>query len=192
MLLLDQKFYFKPAKILAQDLLGQYIVRKMKEGELIGKIVETEAYLGFKDKAAHSYKGRRTQRNEILYGEGGFVYIYLIYGMYWQFNITGGKKNNPECVLVRALEPIKVRAGEESKKEKLANGPGKLTRWLSLDKSFYGQPLFKKGNLWLGKGEKIKSTQIVSSRRIGIDYAQDWAYKKLRFYIRDNLFVSKK
>jgi len=191
MSLLKQNFYFKPAKVLARDLLGQYIVRKIGKKELIGRIVETEAYLGPEDKAAHSYGGKITDRNKILFHQGGYVYIYLVYGMYWQLNITATSDNKPECVLIRALEPISEK-GETNLLKNLANGPGKLTRWLRLNKQFYGWPLFIGKNLWLEKGDNIKVVDIVSTPRIGIDYAEEWAKKKLRFYIKNNPFVSKK
>lgn len=191
MSVLKQSFYFIPAKQLAQNLLGRYIVRKIGKRELVGKIVETEAYLGPEDKAAHSYRGRKTLRNHILFHPGGYVYIYLVYGMYWQFNITSRKDNKPECVLIRALEPMQgVKDGTDIKN--LANGPGKLARWLRLNKSFYGQPLFVKKNLWLEEGDKIPLSKIISAPRVGIDYAQEWAPKRLRFYIKDNIFISKK
>ena len=191
MSLLKQNFYFVSAKLLAKNLLGQYLVRRIGNKELIGKIVETEAYLGPKDKAAHSYKGKVTNRNHILFSRGGHVYIYLIYGMYWQLNITAGNNNEPECVLIRALEPL-YQEGDIKLIRNLANGPGKLTRWLKLNKSFYGEPVFIKEKLWIEKGERIPQSMIIRVPRIGIDYAEEWAKKKLRFYIKGNLFVSRK
>lgn len=188
---MEQSFYFKPAKILAKNLLGQYLVRKIGKKELVGQIVETEAYLGPEDKAAHSYRGKVTHRNEILFHQGGYIYIYLVYGMYWQLNITATSDDKPECVLIRALRPIDKR-GDINLIKNLANGPGKLTRWLKLDKSFYGKPLFVKKGLWLERGKKIKPSMVVCRPRIGIDYAQEWSKKHLRFYIKNSPFVSKK
>ena len=145
-----------------------------------GKIVETEAYLGRIDKAAHTYQGKKTARNRILYGPAGFLYVYLCYGLYWQLNVTTGRG---QCVLIRALET----EGKE------ANGPGKLTRWLEIDKSFYGEDLEKSARIWIeDRGEKINRRDIIAAPRIGIDYAEEWSQKKLRFYLRNNPFVSKK
>ncbi len=214
----------RPTLIVAKDLLGKYLVRKVGHKKLVGKIVETEAYIGPEDKASHAYKGKITERNKAEYLEGGYIYIYLVYGMYWQFNISTGKAGRPECVLIRALEPISltkkiknrstkqkvlcsaehtnVCSGQISKIKitnqnlktlKLANGPGKLCRWMKLDKSFYGEDLTKSKRIWLEQGEKIKPSQIVASKRIGIDYAgPKWSAKKWRFYIKGNKFVSKK
>ena len=184
---LKRSFYTRPTLVVAKDLLGKYIVRKIGTKKLVGKIVETEAYIGPKDKASHSYNWKITDRNKAEYLKGGFIYIYLVYGMYWQFNITTSLKGKPECVLIRAIEPL------EKIKPHLTNGPGKLCRWLKLDKSFYGEDLTKSKRIWLeDRGEKILKKEIVTTERIGIDYAQEWAKKPWRFYIKDNPFVSKK
>jgi len=187
---LNREFYTQPTLRIAKLLLGKYIIRKMGKKKLIGKIIETEAYIGPQDKAAHSYGGKITPRNKIEYFVGGHIYIYLVYGMYWQLNITTAGKGEPECVLIRAIEPEK---GEISS----ANGPGKLCRYLKLDKSFYGEDLTKSKRIWLedrgpafakasaGK-EKIKPSQILATKRIGIDYAGSyWSKRKWRFLIKD-------
>ncbi len=171
-------FYLQPTLDVAKKLLGKYIVRRAGKKKLIGKIIETEAYIGPQDKAAHSYKGKITPRNKIEYLIGGHIYIYLVYGMYWQLNITTAGKGKPECALIRAIEPVK---GEIS----IANGPGKLCRYLKLDKSFYGEDLTKSKSVWLeDRGEKIKPSQILATKRIGIDYAGAyWSHRKWRFLI---------
>ena len=142
--------------------------------------METEAYIGPKDKASHAYNGRITRRNRAEYLIGGHIYIYLVYGMYWQFNISTYQAGSPECVLIRAIEIPKTEIS-------LSNGPGKLCRYLKLDKSFYGEDLTKSKRIWLEDwGEKLGSSQILSTPRIGIDYAGPyWAKKKLRFLIKD-------
>ena len=181
---LKESFYKKDAFSLAQDLLGKYLVRVYRGKRLTGKIVETEAYLGEKDKAAHSFGGKRTNRNKILYSPGGKIYIYLVYGMYWQLNITAGKEDQPECVLIRALET--------NDDIKFTNGPGKLCRYLRLTKSFYGEDLSRSRRIWLeDRHYLIKHQDIISTSRIGIAYAQDWKDKPLRFYLRNSPFVSK-
>lgn len=183
---LNRDFYIQPALKVAKDLLGTFIIRRWRGQEIIGKIVETEAYPSVNDKASHSYLGKRTARNEAEYLIGGHVYIYLVYGMYWQFNITTGSAEAPECVLIRALEP--------ATKENCANGPGKLCQYLKLNKSFYAEDLTVNAKIWLRPREAaIDSSQIISSKRIGIDYAGSyWASRKWRFYLKDNNFISKK
>lgn len=177
---LTRNFYTKPTLLVAKEILGKYIVRKIGKKKLIGKIIETEAYIGPQDKASHSYKGKRTQRNRAEYLIGGHIYIYLVYGMYWQMNISTKGEGKPECVLIRAIGPEK---GEIS----LANGPGKLCRYLKLDKSFYGEDLTKSKRIWLEDHDrKVKSSQILATKRIGIDYAGPyWAGRKLRFLIKN-------
>ncbi len=169
---LGRTFYTKPTLDVSKDLLGKYIVRKIGKKELVGKIIETEAYIGPQDKASHAYKYKATSRNRIEYLTGGHIYIYLVYGMYWQFNIVTSQKGKPECVLIRALDL-----------GKLADGPGKLCRYLKLDKSFYGEDLTKSKRIWLeDRGEKLSN--ILSTARIGIDYAGPyWSRRKWRFII---------
>ena len=173
---LTRAFYTQPTLKVAKGLLGKYLVRRMGKKVLSGKIIETEAYIGPRDKASHAYLGKKTARNRAEYLVGGHVYIYLVYGMYWQFNISTFKEGEPECVLIRALD------------SDLASGPGKLCRYLKLDKSFYGEDLTKSKTLWLeGRGViiKTKKPKIIATKRIGIDYAGAyWANKKWRFVLR--------
>lgn len=186
---LSRKFYTQPTLKVAKHLLGKYLVRKIGSKKLIGKIVETEAYIGPKDKASHAFGNKITKRNKAEWLIGGHIYIYLVYGMYWQMNISTFKEGKPECVLIRALEPV-----GQLEPENLANGPGKLCRWLKLDKSFYGEDLTKSKRIWVEDwGKVISSRQIVATKRIGIDYAGPyWANKRWRFYIKGNKFVSVK
>jgi len=160
-----------------KELLGKYIVRQIGGKKFGGRIVETEAYIGPQDKASHAFGGKITPRNLAEYLIGGHIYIYLVYGMYWQLNISTYKKGKPECVLIRALN---------SNLRKLADGPGKLCRYLKLNKSFYGEDLTKSKRIWLeDRGEKINPKDIKSSPRIGIDYAGPyWAGRRWRFYIK--------
>lgn len=195
---LKRNFYTQNTLKVAKELLGKYLVRVWRGKKLVGKIVETEAYIGPRDKASHAYlpphllrkrggEGKKTPRNLAEYLEGGHIYIYLVYGMYWQLNISTAKSGMPECVLIRALEPVPPT------KEKVASGPGKLCGWLKLNKSFYGEDLTKSKRIWLeDRGVKVKKKDIVASKRIGIDYAGPyWANKPWRFYIKNNPFVSK-
>lgn len=160
---LNKEFYTRPAIELAKDLLGKYLV----VNGISGKIIETEAYIGSRDRASHAYRGKITERNKIMYSAGGHVYIYFIYGMYWLLNITAGKEGDSECVLIRGLDK--------------SNGPGKLCRYLGLDKSFYGEDLTASQRIWL-EDRFEKKAKIKSSARIGIDYAGPyWSKRKLRF-----------
>lgn len=156
------------ALFLAKDLLGKTLVRKFDSGAVIrSKITETEAYLGSEDLANHASKGR-TQRTELMFGEGGYVYVYLIYGRYWLLNIVTGGAENPEAVLIRGIERI--------------NGPGRIGNLLKLDKSFYGESLADSNRIWLE--DSFLEGEIVSSPRIGVDYAgSEWRAKPWRFVL---------
>lgn len=186
---LTRKFFLQPTLRIAQKLLGKYIVHKINGQKIIGKIVETEAYVGAYDKASHAYGYKRTERNRAEYLIGGHIYIYLVYGMYWQLNISTGEKDKPECVLIRALEPL--APSKNSKLKTQTNGPGKLCNYIKIDKRHYGIDVCASKEIWLERGEYIESENIMVSRRIGIDYAKEWALKPWRFHIKDNLFVSK-
>ncbi|MBZ9572709.1 DNA-3-methyladenine glycosylase [Patescibacteria group bacterium] len=177
---LTRSFYVRPTLIVAKELLGKYIVRKIGREKLVGKIIETEAYIGPQDKASHAYEGKVTPRNRAEYLIGGHIYIYLVYGMYWQLNITTGKEGKPECVLIRALEL------PQTKPKNLASGPGKLCRYLKLNKSFYEEDLTRSKRIWLeDREEKIRPSQIVATKRIGIDYAGPyWSRRKWRFLLK--------
>ena len=113
--------------------------------------------------------------------------------MYWQFNVVTAGVGKPECVLIRALEPVDFLRSDFPRRSNLANGPGKLCRWLKLDKSFDSEDLTKSKRIWIeDRGEKIKKPRIVATERVGIDYAQEWAQKPWRFYIKESSFVSRK
>lgn len=176
---LPRNFYTNPTLKVAKELLGKYIVRKIGRKKLVGKIIETEAYIGPQDRASHAFGGKVTLRNRAAYFFGGRVYIYLVYGMHWQLNISSSREGKPECVLIRALE-----ISGESKE--IASGPGKLCRYLKLDKSFYGEDLTKSKRIWLeDREEKARISRIMATRRIGIDYAGIyWSRRKWRFLLK--------
>ena len=180
---LTRHFFNRPTLFVAKSLLGKYLARRLENGKIItGKIIETEAYIGPKDKASHAYGGRRTVRNQAEWLTGGHVYIYLVYGVYWQLNFSTAGAGKPECVLIRALEaPV-------GRPENTANGPGKLCRYLKLDKTFYGLDAVKSKRLWLeDRGEIVKPREIKATARVGIDYAGPyWAGKKWRFVINSS------
>lgn len=187
---LRRSFYLRPTLVVARDLLGKYLTRRTQKGIKRGKIVEVEAYIGPYDRASHAWRGKVTKRNRPVYLIGGYTYIYLCYGIYWMLNLVTQNKKMPECVLIRAVEPI---TNKGSVFPSLTNGPGKLCRWLEIDGTLNEEDLVKSKRLWVEEGnEKIKKSQIVSSKRIGIDYAKEWAQKPWRFYLKDNIFVSRK
>ncbi|WP_343231723.1 DNA-3-methyladenine glycosylase [Tissierella simiarum] len=200
---LGREFYSRDTITVAKELLGKILVHDV-DGQLIkGKIVETEAYLGLIDKAAHSYGGKKTKRLEAMYSIPGTSYIFFIYGMYYCFNVVTRETGIPEAVLVRGIEPVEGidkmsnnRFGKNYEdltnyqKKNLTNGPGKLSIAFNLDKSLDKEDLC--GNrLYISEGEEEK-IDIVETTRIGIDYAEEAKDWKLRFYIKNNAFVSKK
>ena len=200
---LNRDFYNRDSLIVAKELLGKVLVHEIDGQKISTKIVETEAYMGINDKAAHSYGGRRTQRVEVMYGGPGFSYVFFIYGMHYCFNIVTREEGNPQAVLIRAVEPIKGldilaqnRFGKKysqltkSQIKNLTNGPGKLCRALLIDKSLNGEDLCG-SKLYVEEGEDDKNS-IVSAKRVGIDYAEEAIDYLWRFYIEDNVYVSVK
>ena len=189
MKILKRSFYIQPTENVARELLGKFLCRKINNRLYIGKIVETEAYLGKKDLACHTSRGM-TERNKIMFGPAGYAYIYFIYGMYHCFNVVTEKENDPCAVLIRALEPIIIPHDKGG--NGVFNGPAKLCREFEIDKKLNGHDLTIGKKLWIENGEKIRSSQIKKSKRVGVDYAGIWKDRLLRFYIKDNKFVSKR
>ncbi|MFZ2970555.1 MAG: DNA-3-methyladenine glycosylase [Minisyncoccia bacterium] len=192
MSVLPISFYERPTKIVARQLLGKFLCRKIGSKIIKGKIVEVEAYLGTKDLACHTSKGK-TKRNKVMFGPAGHAYVYFIYGMYHCFNVVTEKQGSPCAVLVRALEPINICACRDTRSCVFAtNGPAKLCREFQIDKKLNGWDLTSGKKLWIEDGETIEPNQIKKSRRIGVDYAETWKNKLLRFYIKDSRYISKK
>lgn len=191
-MIIPREFYERDTLTVAQSLLGQRLVHETEEGIASGIIVETEAYLGELDDAAHSYRGK-TERVRVQYGPDGYAYIYMIYGMYYCMNITSGPIGTPEVVLLRALEPfggielMKKRRNTDNIKN-LCSGPGKLCMALGIGKAQYEADLCS-GKLYLEYGDVPES--ITASERIGIDYAEKCRDKLWRFTIAGNGFVSR-
>ena len=188
------------AVTVAKELLGKQLIRKINGKEVICKIVETEAYCGPEDKGCHAFNNKRTSRTEVMFHEGGCAYIYLIYGMYHCLNVVCNKKDVPEAVLIRAVEPLNgvdvirnYRQIKSNKEKDLTNGPGKLCQALDIDKSLNGYDLVNGEEMYIVKGDKKEvALKIVVSKRINIDYAEDYVDKLWRFYIKDNPYVSVK
>ena len=188
---LPRSFYARNTKKVAKDLLGKILVRKLTKGIIKGKIIETEAYYGEDDPASHAFRGR-TERAKIMWGIPGTAYVYLIYGMYYLFNVVTEEKEKAGAVLIRALEPQegiglmkKMRKTDEMKN--LTNGPGKLTQALAINNKEHKQDLIS-GSLVIKEGIKEKF-EITSTTRIGVSAG---GQTKLRFYIKGNKFVSKR
>jgi len=194
-MILPRDFYERDVITVSKDLLGKVLVHDTLDGVTSGTIVETEAYRGPEDLAAHSSGGRRTRRNEMMYGEKGHAYIYFIYGIYWCFNITaGGIPGKPEATLVRALEPLEgkiimaKRRGTQNGVN-LSNGPAKLCMAMALSK-MQNKADLTVPPLSINDAPPIPAESIVSASRIGVDYAGKWKDEPWRFYIKDNYFVS--
>jgi DNA-3-methyladenine glycosylase len=192
----DSFFLRKNTVRVARDLLGKLLVVPTDGSTRVsGMIVETEAYMGVEDKAAHSFGGRRTARNEITYAEGGHVYVFFVYGMYYQLNFVTGPAGHAHVVLIRALEPLE---GVETMRQRrgpmpdrnLTSGPGKLTIALAIDRSYNGEHL-SGDRVWVENYRNFKPSEIESGPRIGIDYAEDFIEMPWRFWVKENQFVSK-
>ena len=179
----------------ARELLGKLLVVPADDGQRVsGMIVETEAYLGEIDKAAHTYGGRRTARNEITYAEGGHVYVFFVYGMYYQLNVVTGVVDHPHVVLIRAVEPVegieimRKRRGP-TKDTNLTSGPGKLCIAFGITRELNGENLL--GNrIWIERHRDFKK-YVMEGPRVGIDYAEEFVDMPWRFWVKDNPYVSK-
>ena len=199
---LNRDFYSRDTLTVAKELLGTILVHNIDGQMLTGKIVETEAYLGITDKAAHAYGGRRTKRVETMYGPPGTAYVYIIYGMYHCLNIITVKEGVPEGVLIRGIEPLEnidqmainrfQKPYEELtkyQKRNLTNGPGKLSMAFNIDKTLDKEDLCK-DRLYL-RPRQDENFNIIETTRIGIDYAEEARDFPYRFYIEGNPYVSK-
>ncbi len=188
---LEREFYLRDGLTVARELIGKKLVTNLSEGLTSGIIVETEAYMGAIDAASHAYKGK-TKRTKIFYGAGGFVYVYLIYGMYLCTNVIANVENVPEAVLIRALEPVdgvelmKRRRNKNNLRE-LCSGPGKLSQALGITKNFYGADLC--GNEIFIKAAE-ENLLVEATKRINVDYAGAAANYLWRFVAADSNFLS--
>lgn len=190
---LCREFYLRDACSVAYDLIGKILVHEENRGTTSGIIIETEAYKGPEDKAAHSFGGRRTARTEMMFHEGGRAYIYMLYGMYYCFNITANIEGKPEAVLIRAVEPLlgidimKARRKTDSMKN-LCSGPGKLCIAMNITKELYGIDLC--GNELYVIDDGRPAPIVKTSPRINIDYAEEYRNVLWRYYAEGNRFLS--
>jgi DNA-3-methyladenine glycosylase len=199
---LAREFYLRDTVEVARDLIGRVLVHRASEGTTSGRIVEAEAYAGPGDAACHSARGAPTGRSAVMYGPGGFAYVYLIYGMYHCMNIVTRAPGEPEAVLIRALEPLEGVAlmgsrrgisdpGSPGNLRKLCAGPGKLCIAMGIDRGCYGLDLCG-GELYLEKGEKPPLCDIASTKRVNVGYAGEAADYPWRFVLIGSPFLSVK
>ena len=188
---MSRAFFARDALTVAPALLGKTLLH----GQTGGVIVETEAYVGPDDRACHAYGGKRTKRTEVLFGEAGHAYVYLIYGMYCCLNVVTGLPGEPQCVLIRALRPtlgleaMALRRGGKPVKE-LCRGPGKLCQALEIGRELNMRDMAA-GDFVILDGEDIPETRIERTARIGIDYAGPDRDKLWRFTIKGDPYVSR-
>ncbi|GGF13513.1 putative 3-methyladenine DNA glycosylase [Halobacillus andaensis] len=189
---LPKDFYEQPTLELARSLLGCELVKETDEGTASGYIVETEAYIGPVDRAAHSYNYKRTKRTEVMFGPSGYAYTYVMH-THCLVNVVSGEEGSPEAVLIRAVEPLEginlmyERRGDKKEKD-LTNGPGKLTKALGIIRSDYGRP-YDNPPLYIREG--FKPAHISQGKRIGIENSGDARDFPWRFWVTDNKFVSR-
>jgi DNA-3-methyladenine glycosylase len=170
---LDKTFFERPTLEVAESLLGKFLIKRYRGVEKAYMITEVEAYDGFEDKASHAHKGK-TERNEVMFGEAGYWYVYLVYGMHNMLNIVTGEKEYPAAVLIRGVEYNGKRI----------DGPGKITKMLKIDRSFNKKKMEKKTGLWIeDRGVKIKKSDIKKTPRIGVDYSGSCSKKLYRFVL---------
>lgn len=186
-LIADRTWFDRPATEVAPDLLGAFLIRDAPQGRVAGRIVEVEAYQGPEDRAAHSWRGQ-TSRNEVMFGQPGHLYVYLIYGLHHCANIVCGPGAKPEAVLLRAaaitegVELARQRRGAVEE-ERLAAGPGNLGAAFGIDRSLNGADLLA-GQVRIAHGAPVP--RIARTPRIGVDYAGAWAARRLRYLVPDD------
>lgn len=195
---LTPKFFQQEDTVkIAKDLLGKVLVTNFEGKITSGVIVETEAYTGIEDKASHAFDGKRTERTEVMYREGGVAYVYLIYGLHQMFNIVTGKRGVPNAVLIRGIEPIDGLEFMLQRRKKLraeytlTRGPGAVAEAFGLDLKQSGAEVFS-DLIWVeDRGTKVLEANIACGPRVGVEYADEHADLPYRFFFRGNNWVSK-
>lgn len=179
---------------IAKALLGKELLTVVDGQTTSGLIVETEAY-SYRERGCHAFNNKLTERNKVMFEEGGIAYVYLCYGIHHLFNVVTNKKGNADAVLIRALQPRQGTAYMLARMnvntlKRITSGPGKLTRAMGIDRKWNGVSL-SNSDLWIEEGVKVRPSQIITSTRVGIDYAGEDATLPWRFYLKDNEWVSK-
>lgn len=187
---LPLSFYERKTEIVAKDLIGKVLVRKLSNGKTLKAIItETEAYLGIKDKACHTFRGKRTARTEAMWGPAGHAYVYFVYGMHHCFNAVTRQQGVPEAILIRGAIPlVSTRQTAVWKKNEpnikrwnqLMSGPGKLCKVLGINKQLNKRSL-NSNQIWIEEGIRVSRKSIIKTSRVGIKYAEEAQYWPLRF-----------
>src|SRR5688572_9209121 len=183
---------------IAEELMGKLLITKKEGISTSGRIVECEAYAGAPDKASHAFGGRRTNRNEIMYADGGLAYVYLCYGIHHLFNVVTNSRDIPHAILIRSLEPVKgikdmlLRTGKKQIDHTLTKGPGNVSKALGIHTMDSGTALTGKTIFLADDGFAYSKEEMFTSQRIGVDYAGEDALLPYRFFIKGNPFVSGK
>jgi len=197
--ILTREFYKRNVVTVSRELLGKIIIRRYDDKVIKCRIVETEAYAGIEDKGCHSYNGKKTEKNKTMYLDGGHAYVYCIHGSFC-LNLTASNEGDPSAALIRAVEVIEgydtVVANRNTKKnsitgKELTNGPGKLCAAMKIDKTLNGHDITQFGELYLIE-ENTPPFEVVVTKRINIDYAQEYIHKPWRFCVKNNIYVSVK
>ena len=192
---LPRTFFNQPTLKVAEELLGKIVVRQYNGQPLRGRIVETEAYIGQADSACHCAKGK-TSRTEVMFGEAGHAYVYLVYGMHYMFNIVTEAEGFPSAVLIRAVEPLdgieQMAALRGKHRQNLSNGPARLCQALAIDKNFNRWDLTRGEILWVDDAPSIPKANIRTGKRVGIGYANSIDQNApWRFWIEGNAHLSR-
>jgi len=195
---LNREFYRNPNVVeLAQHLLGKFVCTQFEEGLTVGMITETEAYCGATDKACHAYPNKRTKRTEIIFGDGGFAYIYLCYGLHHMFNIVTNVTDAADAILIRGIAPVKgieiieSRRNMSVNRKQISSGPGTVAQALGIRTNHYGTDLLG-DTIWLeDRGIQFTKDQLLIGPRVGIDYAEEDALLPWRFRVKGNKYIGK-
>lgn len=194
---LSSIFYLNENVIdVAKQLLGKLLVTNFNKTLTAARIVETEAYNGIIDKASHAYNNKRTNRTEVMFAKGGVAYVYLCYGVHHLFNVVTNKKNIPQAVLIRAAEPLVgidimlKRTNKAKLNNTLTKGPGNVSKALGITTKNTNHNLQSENLFIADDGFILNPLNIVTTKRIGVDYAAEDALLPYRFFVKDSLYVS--
>jgi DNA-3-methyladenine glycosylase len=187
-------FIHKDVTRIAKGLLGKELFNVVDGQTTSGLIVETEAY-SYRERGCHAFNNKLTERNKVMFEEGGIAYVYLCYGIHHLFNVVTNKKGKADAVLIRALQPSQGTAHMLARMnvntlKRITSGPGKLTKAMGIDRKWNGVSLTN-SDLWIAESVNVEPNQIITSTRVGIDYAGEDAKLPWRFYLKDNEWVSK-
>lgn len=185
---LPRSFYDRPTLEVARELLGCLVHRRIGDRLLVGRVVETEAYVGPEDLACHASKGV-TPRTEVMFGPPGHAYVYLIYGLHHCLNAVTEGPGSGTAVLIRALEPLAGLDPDDPAKKERTNGPARLTRALEVDRGLNRWDLTEGSQLWFEAPDRPRGA-VTTGPRIGVDYAGEWASRPWRFWLDESPWVS--